>query len=72
MILSRLLRPVLADPLKKGWVSGEAIFFGVLKMDKFAKAKELAYIISIKGKTPARVRAWRDAMLLALEKSNAK
>jgi hypothetical protein len=37
-------------------------------MDKFAKAKELAYIISIKGKTPARVRAWRDAMLKALEK----
>jgi hypothetical protein len=27
MILSRLLRPILPDPLKKGWVSGEAIFF---------------------------------------------
>ena len=26
MILSRLLRPILTDPLKKGWVSGEAIF----------------------------------------------
>jgi hypothetical protein len=72
MVLSRFVRPVLTDPLKKDWVSGEAIFFGVLKMDKFAKAKELAYIISIKGKTPARVRAWRDAMLLALEKSNAR
>jgi hypothetical protein len=27
MILSRLLRPILSDPLKKDWVSGEAIFF---------------------------------------------
>jgi hypothetical protein len=27
MILSRLLRPILPDPLKKDWVSGEAIFF---------------------------------------------
>lgn len=35
-------------------------------MDKFQKAKEIAYIISIKGKTPARVREWRDAMLKAL------
>jgi hypothetical protein len=27
MVLSRFVRPVLADPLKKDWVSGEAIFF---------------------------------------------
>ncbi len=26
MVLSGFVRPVLADPLKKGWVSGEAIF----------------------------------------------
>lgn len=41
-------------------------------MDKFAKAKELAYIISIKGKTPPRVRAWRDAVLEALKKDETK
>jgi hypothetical protein len=27
MVLSRFVRPVLSDPLKKDWVSGEAIFF---------------------------------------------
>lgn len=41
-------------------------------MDKFAKAKELAYIISIKGKSAPRVRAWRDAMIEALKKDETK
>ena len=41
-------------------------------MDKFYKAKEIAYIISIKGATSPRVRAWRDAMLEALKKDEAK
>jgi hypothetical protein len=27
MVLSGFVRPVLPDPLKKDWVSGEAIFF---------------------------------------------
>lgn len=41
-------------------------------MDKFYKAKELALVIQYKGATSPRVRAWRDAMLKALESKNAK
>lgn len=41
-------------------------------MDKFYKAKELALIIQYKGATSPRVRAWRDAMLEALKKGEAK